>query len=190
METATQAVGQTFRERITTLGIKELREIASEEFSLNVDEKLKKDVVIDQLIRIYEEKTSSARTLNEKSAALFLSADPNEKLVSVKFLPLDFPNASVKFVYDGGLGIRDAKNPKKNPKGLSRAARFNLIPSEVYKLPIRVIKHLEGLVYRDSKPIHDPVTGMITGNIPIIKPRFMLQVILSDEQMREMGTIV
>ena len=69
--------------------------IADEEFGLTVDEKLKKEVIIDQLIRISEERSSEARTLNEQAAALFLSADPNERLINVKFLPQDFTNASI-----------------------------------------------------------------------------------------------
>ena len=189
METATKAIENVpFRDRIAKLSAKELRELADKEFALKVDEKLKKDVIIDQLIRIHEETASSARTLNEQSAALFISADKNERLVNIKFLPLDFPNAVVEFANDGGKGLRDSKNPKKNPTGLSKMPRFKLIPGEVYALPITIIRRLEKLVYRDSKPTYDPVTGMITGNMPIIKPRFMLQVVLSDEQMREMGT--
>lgn len=190
--TVTQTVEYVpFRERIAMLNVKELRSIASEEFGLNIDEKLKKEIIIDQLIRIHEEKTASAKNLNEKSAALFISADKDERLVSVKFLNLEFPTASEEFCNDGGLGIRGTKNPKprlKPPYRLSKMPRFKLIPGEVYKLPIRIIRVLESLTYRDSKPIYDPVTGMITGNIPIIKPRFMLQVVLSDKQMQEMGT--
>ena len=190
MTTATEASVEhvPFKVRISKMGIADLREIASEEFGLNIDEKLKKEVVIDQLLRIYEEKTFSARSLNEKSAALFLTSDPNERMISVKFLPLDFSNAPIEFCYDGGHGIRDPKNPKKNPKGLSKVPRFKLIPGEIYKLPIVVIRHLESRTYRDSKPVFDPVSGMITGNIPVIKPRFMLQVVLTDDQLRELGT--
>jgi len=189
METGTQPVENvSFKERISKLGIKELRDIAQEEFGLSVDEKLKKDVVVDQLIRVYEDKVTSAKTLNEQSAALFTIADPKERLVRVKFRPLDFPNAVEEFMCDGGLGIRDPKNPKKNPNGLSKMARFKLVPNEIYNLPVRIIRHLESKTFRDSKPIYDDNTGMIVGNKPIIKPRFMLQVILSDEAMRDMGT--
>ena len=189
MDTATKAIENVpFRDRIAKLDKPALIAIADEEFSLKVDEKLTKVVIIDQLIRIYEETANSARTLNEKSAALFLSADKTERLVDVKFLPLDFPNAVVEFANDGGLGLRDPKNPKRNPNGLSKMPRFKLIPGEVYALPIRIIRALEKLIYTGSKPITDTNTGMITGNMPVIKPRFMLTPVLSDEQMREMGT--
>ncbi len=189
MDTATKAIEHVpFKERIAKLGLKELREVANVEFGLVVDEKLKIEVVKDQLLRIYEQNTSDAKTLNEQSAMLFEGVGANGKVVPVKFLPQDFPNAPVNFSNDCGFGIRDPKNPKRNPTGLSKVPVFKLIPGEVYNLPICVIRMLEGKTFRDSKPTYDLETGMINGNRPVIKPRFMLPVVLSDDAMREMGT--
>ena len=189
METSTQEAVQhvPFEERIKKLGKNELIAIAAEEFNLNIDDKLTKEVIRDQLIRCHEDQANSARSMNEKAASLFLQADKKEKLVSVKFLPQDFAHASVEFTNDGGHGIKDKRNPGRNPNGLLEMPRFLLIPGEVYKLPICIIKRLEGLTYRDSKPVFGEA-GMITGNIPILKARFLLQVQYSDDQLREMGT--
>lgn len=192
MDTATEApqvpVTTTFRERIKGLKRKELVAIAKDEFQLNVDERVKADTLKDILIRCHEERIMTAMEENQKAALVFLEANPEEQLLNVQFLPLDFPNNPLKFSYDGGYGIRDRKNPKKNPNGLSSMPTFFLIPGQQYQLPICVIRHLEGLTCRDSKPEFDSVTGMIAGNVPVIKQRFMLRPILDDIAMRGQGT--
>jgi len=186
-DTATKAVEHTsFQDRIKAMDEAQLRKLASEEFNVTIDGQLKKDSIVDFLLKTYEVKRQQATILNKESAQLFLDANPNEPIIQVKFMPLDFPHAPIEFFNDGGLGIRGIKNKKKS--SLKRLPRFKLVPGETYKLPLLVIKYLEKLTYRDSKPVHDPNTGMITGNIPVIKPRFLLQVILSEEQLQEMST--
>lgn len=190
METATEApqVPVTFRERIKELKRKELVEVAKDEFQLTVDSKVKEHTLRDVLIRAHEERVTSALEKNQAAAQLFLERDPDEKLVTVQFFSREFPNNPEKFSWDGGYGIRDRKNPKKNPTGLSKMANFFLIPGQTYQLPICVIKHLEKLVYQDSEPISDPITGMVQGNKPIIKARFLLNRIIPEETMRQLGT--
>jgi len=190
MDTATEApqAPVTFRERIKGLKRKELVEIAKEEFQLNVEGKVKEQTLRDMLIRLHEERVTTALELNQAASQLFLERDPNEKLLAVQFLPQEFPNNPEKFSWDGGFGVRDRKNPKRNPNGMSKMATFFLIPGQIYQLPICVIRHLEGKTCRDSKPQFDSETGMISGNMPIIKPRFMLRPILSDEVMSDMGS--
>lgn len=190
METATEApqVPVTFRERIKGLKRKELVEIATDEFQLNVDSKVKEHTLRDTLIRAHEGRVTSALEINQAASQLFLERDSEEKLLTVQFLPLDFPNNPEKFSWDGGYGVRDRKNPKKNPTGMSKMANFFFIPGQTYQLPLCVIRHLEKLTYRDSKPQFDTVTGMISGNVPIIKQRFMLRPILSEEAMVGMGS--
>ncbi len=179
----------TFADRLNSKDLtkKDLIAIGDKEFNVNIAESMQKSVVIDQLLRLYEETCNKARNMNEKSAALFLNADKNEKVVPVRFLPQDFAHASVECTPDCGKGIRDPKNPGRNPKGLSELPRFKLIPSEVYSLPICVIRFLESLTYRDSKPKYN-ADGFIEGNVPISKPRFILQIQYSDDQLRSMGT--
>lgn len=192
MDTATEAptvpVVTTFRDRINGLKRKELVEIAKEDFQLNVEEKVSIETLKDILQRCHEERVMTAMEENQKAAHVFLEANPDEKLLNVQFLPLDFPNNPLKFSFDGGYGIRDRKNPKKNPTGLSSMPTFFLIPGQNYQLPICVIRHLEGLTCRDSKPEFDSTTGMIAGNIPVIKQRFMLRPILDDLAMSNQGT--
>lgn len=190
MSTATQTTQtpQTFKERIKGLSKKELVVIASEEFQLNIDDRVGVEVLRDTLQRVHEERVTTAMEINQKAAQLFLERDKNEKLLTVIFLPLDFPNAPCKFSYDGGYGVRSRKDPKRNPNGLTRMANFFLIPGEQYQLPLCVINHLQSKTYRDNKPQFDPKTGMQNGNIPIIKPRFMLNPVLSDQAMSDLGS--
>ena len=190
--TATQAVEHvSFKDRISKMNEQQLRDLATDEFSVNIDGQLKKEAITKFLLEAYENSRTAAESLNRDSAQLFLDRDEDEPIIQTKFMPLDFPNAPVEFAYDGGDGVTGKGSPKLKPgqkKRLRQMPRFTLIPGETYKLPLSVIKHLEGLTYRDSKPVHDPVSGMITGNIPVIKPRFMLQTILTDAQLSEMST--
>lgn len=189
MSTATEAtpIAPTFRERISGLKRRELVEIAKDEFKLNVDSKVKEDILRDTLIRVHEDHVTTALEKNQAASQLFLERDPNEKLVTVQFINLEFPNTPEQFSWDGGFGIRDRKNPSKNPTGLSKMANYLLVHGEVYQLPICLIKHLESKTYRDSEPQIDTETGMIAGNKPIIKTRFSLRPVLTDEVMESMG---
>jgi len=188
MSTTTQEAPVTFKERIKGKNKKELTEIAKGEFQLNVDSKVEVEVLRDTLQRIHEEHVTTALATNQAAAQIFLERDKDEKLLTVTFQPLDFPNNPLEFSYDGGFGVRNRKDPKKNPNGLSKMANFFLIPGETYQLPLCVINHLKGTTYRDSKPQFDTETGMQNGNMPIIKPRFMLNVVLSDEAMSDLGS--
>lgn len=178
----------TFKERIKGLSKKELTELALDEFQLNIDSKITTDVIRDSLQRVHEERITTALEVNQKAAQLFLERDKKEKLLTVVFLPLDFPNNPCKFSYDGGYGVRSRKDPKRNPNGLSRMANFFLIPGETYQLPLCVITWLQGKTYRDNKPQFDSSTGMQNGNIPVIKPRFMLNPVLTDQAMSDLGS--
>lgn len=181
-------VSSTFMERIKGLNKKELIALASEEFQLTIENKVGVDAIRDTLQRVHESRITSAMETNQAAAQLFLERDPNEKLLAIAFQPLDFPKNPLKFSYDGGYGIRDRKNPQRNPNGLTRMANFFLIPGETYQLPLCVIEHLQKKTYRDNKPQFDATSGLQNGNIPVIKPRFMLNPVLSAETMSNLGT--
>lgn len=181
-------VTTTFKERIKGLSRKEMTAIAKEEFQLNVDSNVKVETLRDTLQRYHEDRVTSAMEQNQAAAQVFLEANPDEKLLTVQFLPLDFPNNPLKFSNDCGYGIRDRKNPTKNPTGLSRMPTFFLIPRETYQLPLRLIKILESKVFSGSQPEFDTESGMIAGNIPVIKQRFMLRAVLPEHVMENLGT--
>ncbi len=194
MSTATKAPQEfvTFRERVQGLSRKDLVQLAKDEFSLTVESGVNKDTISDILIREQEDRIAVALEKNQASSQLFLEANPQEQLLSVQFIPLDFPTNPLKFSYDGGMGIRNRKNLKKDTegklKGLSRMANFFLIPGQIYQLPICVINHLKSKTMHDAKPVFDTETGMQSGVIPVIKPRFSLVPQLSPKTMNDLGS--
>ena len=178
----------TFMQRIKGLQRKQLVELATEEFQLTVDSKISADVLRDTLRRYHEQRVLSAMEQNNAAAQVFLLRDPEEKLLKVIFQPLDFPNNPLKFSNDAGYGVTDRKNPKRNPNGLASMPTFFLIPGQSYQLPLCIINILKKLTYRDSRPEFDSETGMISGNIPIIKQRFSLTPDMSAEVMKSLAT--
>ena len=190
MGTATEApqVPVTFMERTKDLDRKQLLEIAKEEFQLNVDKKIDVATLRDALIRAHEERVTSAMEQNQAAAQIFLERDPKEVLLNVTFQPNDFPNNPLKFANDAGYGVRDRKNPGRNPTGLSKMPVFFLIPRQDYYLPLCIIDILKKKVCYDSEPQIDTETGMISGNRPIIKQRFSFTPVLSPETLRGLGT--
>lgn len=190
METATEApqVPVTFRERIKGLKRKELVEIATDEFQLNVDSTVKQDTLRDTLIRRHEERITSAMEQNQAAARTFLLRDKDEVLLNVTFRVHDFPNNPLKFSNDCGYGVRDRKNPKRNPSGLSKMPKFFLIPGQSYYLPLCLINILEKKTYRDGEAQKDKETGMVSGTKPIIKQRFTFVPVLDQDTLRGLGT--
>jgi hypothetical protein len=168
--------------RLAAMSKLELTEFAKEAYSLDVDDNLKKDVIVDAILKFDEELKNSARTMNERSAAMVMSAD--DPLLKVRFIPQDFPNAPVEFMYDSGRGVRGPVNKK----GLRSIPHYKLFPRQVYKLPLSVIQHMRGLTFSDSVPTFDPNTGMIVANRAVVKQRFVMEPILDDKQYRQMGT--
>ncbi len=190
METATEApeVPVTFMERVKGLNRKQLTEIATEEFQLNIDSTVKQDTLRDTLIRVHEERITSAMEQNQAAAQIFLLRDSDEVLLNVTFRVHDFPNNPLKFSNDCGYGVRDRKDPKRNPTGLSKMPKFFLIPGQSYYLPLCLINILEKLTYRDGEAQKDRETGMVSGTKPIIKQRFTFVPVLDQDTLRGLGT--
>ena len=190
MGTATEApqVPVTFMERVKGLNRKQLTEIATEEFQLNIDSTVKQDTLRDTLIRVHEERITSAMEQNQAAAQIFLLRDKDEVLLNVTFRVHDFPNNPLKFSNDCGYGIRDRKNPTKNETGLSKMPKFFLIPGQSYQLPLCLINILEKLTYRDGEVQKDKETGMISGTKPIIKQRFTFVPVLDQDTLKGLGT--
>jgi hypothetical protein len=191
-DTATQAVEFVpFSKRIAKLNSEQLLVIADKEFNVNIDAAMNADAIRAFLLQAYDGVRKAASQLNEESCKLFIDHNPDERLVKFKFIPLEFANNPLEFNYDGGFGVRGkggTKLKKGQAKRLAKMPHFKLVPGETYKLPMCVKKHLESLTTRDNKVIHDKETGMVTGNMPVIKPRFMLVPVVTDEQLTELGT--
>jgi hypothetical protein len=186
-----ETVTDTLESRLLKMSKLELIQVAKEEFQLDVDGRLKEDTIIREILHQNTAQKQQAKEQTLESTRLVVNTD--DPLVTVLFMPLDFPNAPVEFNYDSGRGvIGQGLNPAQVTEAKERGAlekmpHYHLFPGQIYDLPMSVIKHLKGLTFRDSVPVIDSQTGMITGNKPVIKPRFSLDVQLTDEQYRKVG---
>lgn len=147
-----------------------------------VDGRLTKPVIIENILKIDADRKGSARKVNEESLAM--TVDKDDPMIEVRFFNLESANTDVEFAYAGKRGMYGpsyTKDGKKygNPKGHRKCPVYHLFPGETVKLAYSVYEHLESLTFVTHKTVFDTVTGMIQGNIPIIKPRFILQPIFS-----------
>lgn len=158
----------------------------ADELGYQIDEKLTKPVIIEKILKIDADRKSKAQKRNEESLAITVNKDDPE--IEVRFFNLESPNTDVQFAFSGKRGMYGPtfiKDGKKygNPKGYKKCPTYHLFPGETVKLAYSVYEHLTGLTFVTHKTVFDSVTGMIKGNIPIIKPRFILQPIFTKEQL-------
>ena len=147
-----------------------------------VDKRLAEKTIIENIINIVADRKSSAQKANEESLAMTVNEE--DPMIEVTFFNLESANADVEFAYSGKRGMYGPefkKDGKKygNPNGYKKCPVYHLFPGETVKLAYSVYEHLQGLTFVTHKTVFDTATGMIKGNIPIIKPRFILQPIFS-----------
>lgn len=148
-----------------------------ESLGYNVDKRLSEKTLRENILSIDSDRKGNAKKINEDSFEMTVSeADPP---IEVRFFNLESPNTDVEFAYSGNRGMRGPVNKK----GYKKCPVYHLFPGEAVKLAYSVYEHLIGLTYVTHKTVFDPQTGMIQGNIPIIKPRFILQPIFSKEDI-------
>ena len=159
----------------------EMIKYADDVFGLTVDPKLSKDTIKSSLLKADQIRHGEAKTLNDQSTRMF--ADKGDKIISVKFHRLDFADADLEFSYSGKIGMRG----KVNKNGFQKCPSFHLYPGETYALPRQVIEHLKSLSFVTHKTVMDQATGMIKGTIPIVKPKFILEYVLSNDQLERLA---
>lgn len=153
-----------------------------EDLGYNVDRRLSENTIRENILKIDADRKGSAQKINEDSLAMTI--DKNDPMIEVRFFNLESANTDVEFAYAGKRGMYGpsyTKDGKKygNPNGHKKCPVYHLFPGEKVKLAYSVYEHLESLTFVTHKTVYDTVTGMIQGNIPIIKPRFILQPIFS-----------
>ena len=157
-----------------------------ENLGYNVDGRLSEKTIRENITSIIADRKNNASKLNEESFAATVSID--DPMITVRFFNLESPNTDVEFTFPGKRGMYGPKFIKDgkeygNPKGHRKCPKYHLFPGETLKLAYSVYEHLESLTFCTHKTVFDPVTGMIQGNIPIIKPRFILQPIITKEDL-------
>jgi len=153
-----------------------------ENLGFNVDGRLSEKSLRENILKVVADRKKNAATINEESLVATLSEE--DPMIEIRFFNLETPGIDLEFSYPGKRGMygpkftRDGKN-YGNPNGHRKCPKYHLFPGETVKLAYSVYEHLESLTFVTHKTVYDPVSGMIQGNIPIIKPRFILQPILS-----------
>ena len=181
-----------------------LIQYADKNFNLTVDPALDPQTIKENLLRIHASVTNSARELNQKSLQMTIALDLKRKKawdaykgdkrrakpfaeykpnppVEVKFFYMQCPGLNVEFANSEPYGVTAKGSP--NQFGFTQIPRYNLFHGEMYVLPLLLVRHLQRLTYVTHKPVIDSATGLQNGTIPIIKPRFVFEMMYSDEDL-------
>jgi len=149
----------------------------ADKLGYTVDRRLKEDTIIRNILKIVEDRKSDATRINAESLKATVTDD--DRGITVRFFNMETAGADLEFAYSGKRGMFGPNNPN----GHRKCPTYHLFPGEEVKLAYSVYEHLSGLTFVTHKAQWDSVTGMIKGNIPIIKPRFILQPIFSKEDL-------
>ena len=157
-----------------------------EDLGFNVDGRLADKTIRDNILKIVADRKNNATKMNEESFQATVSED--DPMIKVKFFNLETPNVDIEFAFPGKRGMYGPSFTQKgkkygNPNGHRKCPKYHLFPGETVRLAYSVFEHLESLTFATHKTVFDPQTGMIQGNIPIIKPRFILQPVLTREDL-------
>ena len=157
-----------------------------ESLGFNVDRRLSDKNIRDNILKVVADRKNNATAMNEESFQATVSEE--DPMIKVRFFNLETPNIDIEFALPGKRGMYGPKFIKDgkeygNPKGHRKCPKYHLFPGEEVKLAYSVFEHLESLTFATHKTVFDPVTGMIKGNIPVIKPRFILQPVITREDL-------
>lgn len=152
----------------------------------NIDRRLSEKTIKENILKIIADRKNNAAMKNKASLDMTVSKD--DPMIKVRFFNLESANTDIQFSYAGKRGMYGPKymrDGKKygNPNGHRKCPTYHLFPGETVELAYSVYEHLMDLTFVTHKTVFDPVSGMIQGNIPIIKPRFILQPIFSKEDI-------
>lgn len=172
--------------QLDTMSKPEKIKYADEVLGYKISAKLKDDVIKKNILLINADRKTQATKLNKDSLAMTVSKEDPE--ITIRFFNMESSGVDLEFAYSGPQGMYGkeySKNGKTygNPKGFKKCPKYHLFPGEIVKLAYSVYEHLSSLTFVTHKTVWDQATGMITGTIPIIKPRFILQPIFTKEQL-------
>ncbi len=163
--------------RLKTMNKDQLIKFGNDEFGMKIEPVLTNKVIIDNLLRLDDVRRGEAVKVNEESLNKSVSA--SDPPIKVKFFNLQSPTEVINFSFAGPKGMRGPVNKT----GHKKCPVYKLRPGEEYTLPLSVKEHLEALTFTHYKTIVDPLTGQIAGNVPILKPKYILNPVISKEQL-------
>lgn len=183
METSTEQpvvsnIGQTvpFEKLIKGMSKDELIKYADARMGLRIDPKLTKEAIKRELLLIDQGHRQDARKTSEESATASISEkDPP---INVKFFNMQTADEDIQFDFPGPRGMFGPVNNE----GHKKMPHYHLFPGMEITLPYSVVEHLRSRIFTRHRPIWDQQTGLQSGVIPIITPRFVLEQRLSKEE--------
>ena len=189
----------TLAQELGSMNKEQMIVYANQSMGLTVDSGMDPQTIKENLLRIASSRKNSARDINANSLNITIALDKTRQAfirnwdgrkkqkpfeyepnpaIQVKFFFLQHTGVDLEFVSAEPYGI---KGPV-NKFGFKQHMKYHLFHGEMYVLPLLLIKHLEQKIYTAHKPVIDPNTGLQSGAIPIIKPRFLFQQIVSAEE--------
>lgn len=166
-----------FKTRLKTMNKDQLIKTGEDEFSLKIDPALTNKVIIDNLLRLDDIRRGEAIKVNEESLNKSVSA--SDPPIRVKFFNLQDPAEVIDFSFAGPKGMFGPVNKT----GHKKCPVYKLRPGEEYTLPLSIKVHLESLTFTHYKTIVDTLTGQVGGSVPILKPKYILNPVISKEQL-------
>lgn len=163
-------------DRLKVMSKEDLIIFAGDTYGLDVDKRLSPESIIKEILRFEKAQKDEADKVNRESAKLAADDDP---IVTCVFHRFDFPEADLDFAYTGTRGF---KGPN-NPSGFVEAPKYHLFPGELCSIPWSVKEHLESLMFSTWKTVIDEKTQTVKDKIPIIKPKFVLELKMTKEQI-------
>ena len=169
-------------QQLKTMTREELVKFA-DDLGYKIDNRMKDPTIRDNILRIINDKKNVAAKVNAESLKQTVSEE--DPKIEIRFFNMESPGADLEFSFSGPRGLygkeftRPDGSKGGNPKGHKKCPRYHLFPGEVMEMAYSVYEHLNGLTFVTHKTVWDTKTGMITGTVPIIKPRFILQPIFS-----------
>jgi hypothetical protein len=198
LPTADLASALTLAQELEAMTKEQMILYADQKMGLTVDSGLDPQTIKENLLRISQSRKNSARETNQTSLNTTMALDATRKKfwdgldgrhkkpfeyapnppVQVKFYFLEQPGVDLQFASAEPYGIKG----EVNKFGFKAHMKYHLFHGEMYVLPLLLIRHLEKKTYVAHKPVHDSLTGLQSAAIPIIKPRFLFQQMISDEE--------
>jgi len=166
-----------FKIKLAAMDKDQLIQFGSDEFNLKIDSKLSEKVIIEQFIKLDNERKGNAMEVNKESLNKTASAD--DPPIRVKFLNLQSPTETINFSFAGPRGMYGPVNKT----GHKKCPTYTLIPGEEYTLALSVKTHLESLTFTHYKTLIDQMTGQVRGNVPELKSKYALYPVFTKEQL-------
>ena len=153
----------------------------AEDMGYNVDKRVTDKAIRETILTVDRDRKDAATKVNEESLAKVV--DETDPEVTVIFFNMESPGADLDFNYSEPRGMYSPLNKK----GHKKCPKYHLFPGERATLPHSVYEHLSSLTYKTHKEVWDRNLGVITGSVPIIKPRFVLQATFTKDQLLKLN---